>query len=244
MIFGNAAEHLRLEHVDPRVDRVGEDLSPRRLLQEAFDPAGLVGDHDAELERILDALESKRRHRPALLVEFDEAAQVDVRDGIPGDNEKRVVDEVLTELHAAGSPRRNLFHGVVELNPQVSPTGEVSADDLRHVGKRGDDPGDAVVAQQLEDVLHARPSHDRDHRLRLIGGERAEPRALSAGHHDRLHARIALAQEAVSSRSRRSSIGAFAAGIAPSLFALESRSGPYRRLSGRITRLPQPLTLR
>ena len=49
-------EDLGLEDVDPGVDRVGEDLAPRRLLEEPFDPAVLAGDDDAELERIVDSL--------------------------------------------------------------------------------------------------------------------------------------------------------------------------------------------
>jgi len=53
-------QHLGIEHVDPRVDRVREDLSPRRLLEEALDAAVLVGDDDPELERVRDRLEPDR----------------------------------------------------------------------------------------------------------------------------------------------------------------------------------------
>ena len=43
-------------------------------------------------------------------------------------------------------------------------------------------------AEQLEDVLHARLADDRHHRLRLVRGERPQPRSLAARHHDGLHA--------------------------------------------------------
>src|SRR5439155_56353 len=46
----DVAQHLGLEDVDARVDRVGEDLAPGRLLQETLDPAVGVGDDDPELE--------------------------------------------------------------------------------------------------------------------------------------------------------------------------------------------------
>ena len=65
-------QHLRLEHVDAGVDRVGEDLAPRRLLEEALDAAVLVGDDDAELERVLDRLEPDRDRGALLAVEVDE----------------------------------------------------------------------------------------------------------------------------------------------------------------------------
>ena len=53
LVLGNEVEDLRLQHVDAGVDGVGEDLAPRRLLQEPLDPAVGVGDDDAEVERVL-----------------------------------------------------------------------------------------------------------------------------------------------------------------------------------------------
>ena len=50
-VVGHVAEHLRLQHVDPRVDRVGEDLPPGGLLEEPLDAPVVVGDDDPELER-------------------------------------------------------------------------------------------------------------------------------------------------------------------------------------------------
>ena len=43
------------------------------------------------------------------------------------------------------------------------------------------------VAQQLEDVVHARLADDRHHRLRLVRGQRAQARSLASGHHDGFH---------------------------------------------------------
>src|SRR5437764_429732 len=71
-------QHLRLEHVDAGVDRVREDLAPGRLLEEALDPSLVVGDDDAELERVLNRLEPDRHCRAALLVKLDQLGQVDV----------------------------------------------------------------------------------------------------------------------------------------------------------------------
>ena len=56
----NVPEHLGLEHVDARVDRVREDLAPGRLLEEALDLAVVVGDDDPELERVVDRLQPDR----------------------------------------------------------------------------------------------------------------------------------------------------------------------------------------
>jgi hypothetical protein len=64
---------------------------------------------------------------------------------------------------------------------------EVGADRLRHEGEGDDDVVDPVPVQELEDVLHAGLAHDRDHRLGLVGGERAQPRSLPSRHYDRSH---------------------------------------------------------
>ena len=85
-------QHLGLEHVDPGVDRVREDLAPRRLLEEALDPAVLVGDDDPELERVLDRLEADRHRRALLAVEREQLPEVDVAEGVARDDEDGVVE--------------------------------------------------------------------------------------------------------------------------------------------------------
>src|SRR5262249_7880439 len=81
-----------LEHVDAGVDRVAEDLAPPRLLEEALDAPVLVGDDDAELERVLDRLEADRDGGVPLAMELDELGQVDVAERVPRDDQRRVVE--------------------------------------------------------------------------------------------------------------------------------------------------------
>ena len=181
------AQHLGIEDVDAGVDRVREDLAPRRLLEEALDAPVLVGDDDPELERVVDALQADRDERLLLLVEADERAEVDVAERVPGDDEERLVERALGELHRAGRAHRRLLDGVADRDALALPRAEVAADRLRHEGERDDDVVEAVLLQELDDVLHARLADDRDHRLRLIRGERAQARAFAARHHDRLH---------------------------------------------------------
>ena len=67
----------------------------------------VVAHHDAELQRVLHALEGDGDHGSALLVERDDLAEVEVGERIAADDDERVVlEEVLGELHAAGSARR------------------------------------------------------------------------------------------------------------------------------------------
>ena len=89
-------QHLRLEHVDAGVDRVREDLPPRRLLQEALDLAVLVGDDDPELERVLDRLQPDRHGGVAVAVELEQRAEVDVAERVAGDDQHRVVELAAT----------------------------------------------------------------------------------------------------------------------------------------------------
>ena len=87
----HAVEDRRLEHVDAGVDRVGEDFAPRRLLEKAHDRPVLVGDDDAELERVGDALQRDRDVVALLAVMADErvrstsvsASPLMIRNGSP-----------------------------------------------------------------------------------------------------------------------------------------------------------------
>ena len=192
----DVAQHLGLEDVDPGVDRVREHLAPRGLLEEALDAAFLVGDHDPELERVVDRLEADRDRGALGLVRFDERGQVDVAERVAGDDEKRLVEAALGELHRAGRAERLLLDRVVDVHVERLAAAEVRADRLRHEGERDDHLVHPVPAQQVEDVLHARLADDRHHRLRLVGRQRPEPCALPARHDDGLHrrtSRIALA---------------------------------------------------
>ena len=186
-VGGNVPEHLGLEHVDARVDRVGEHLAPRGLLEEPLDAAVLVGHDDAELERVVDGDEADRGRRALLAVEAHQRAEVDVAERVARDDEERVVELVPGEEDRAGRACGRLLDGVAHPHAERLPRAEVAADGLRHEGERDHDVLEAVLSQELDDVLHAGPADDRHHRLRLVRRQRAQAGALATGHHDGLH---------------------------------------------------------
>ena len=183
----DAVEQLGLDHVDAGVDRVGEDLAPRRLLEEALDAALLVDDHDAELERVVDRLQRERRERAALAVERDDLAEVEVAEGVARDHDERLVEMLLGVAHRARGAERLLLDGVLDAHAERAAVAEVAADHLRHEGERHDDVIDAVPVHQLDDVLDARLAADRHHRLGLVRGQRPQTRPLASRHHDCAH---------------------------------------------------------
>src|SRR5581483_2720008 len=182
-------QHLRLEDVDARVDRVGEDLAPRRLLEEALDAAVLVGDDDPELERVLDRLEADRHGGALLPVRLDETRQVDVAERVAGDDEERVVEAARGEADRAGGAEWRLLDGVADVDAEALAVAEVAPDRLRQERDGDDHVLEAVQLEELDDVLHARLADDRNHRLGLVRGERTQARALSPGHDHGLHRR-------------------------------------------------------
>jgi hypothetical protein len=190
------AQRLGLEHVDAGVDRVREDLAPRGFLQETLDPTLLIGDDDSELERVLDRLEPDRDGGALLPVHVDQLGQVDIAERVAGDDEEGLVEPVARQPHRTGSAQRRLLDRVLDVQAQALTVAEVATDRLGHEGDRDDHVVEPVLAQQLEDVLHARLADDRHHRLRLVGGQRAKARALAAGHHDGLH--VATSRRALS----------------------------------------------
>ena len=181
-------QHLGLHHVDPGVDRVREHLPPGGLLQEPLDPAVLADDDDAELQRVGHPGEPHGDQGAVFLVRADHGGQVDIGQRIPGDHQERLVPQrVLGVLDAARGAERGLLRGVLEAHPHVLAVAEVVAH------QRGQElDGDhrlveAVPLQQPQHVFHDRLVAHGQQRLGLIGGHRAQPGALSAGHHDGLH---------------------------------------------------------
>jgi hypothetical protein len=181
------AQDLRLQHVDPRVDGVGEDLTPRGFLEESLDAAVRVGDDDAELERVVDALERDGGERLLLLVEAQDRCEIDIAQRVSGDDQERLVERVLGELDGPRRARGGFLDGIADGDVLGLPRSEVAADGLRHECKGDDDVLESVLGEQVDDVLHARLADDRHHRFGLVRGQRPKARALAAGHHDGFH---------------------------------------------------------
>ena len=120
----------------PGVDRVREDLAPRRLLEEALDAAVLVGDDDPELERVLDRLQPDRDRGALLAVDAHQLGEVDVAERVAGDDERRLVEPPAREAHRAGRAERRLLDRVLDVEPPVRAVAEVAADRLRQERER------------------------------------------------------------------------------------------------------------
>ncbi len=187
LALGDEVEDLGLEHVDVRVDRVGEDLAPGGLLEEPLDRAVFPGDDDAELDRVLHPLQRDRRERVGGAVRLHDRAEVDVGQCVAGDDEERLVELVHRVAHRTGGAERRLLGGVPHAHAELGAVAEVVADVVREERDRHDDVVEAVLGEQPDDVLHHRRVRDRHHRLRLVARQRAEPCALAAGQDDSLH---------------------------------------------------------
>src|SRR5262249_58526 len=135
---------------------------------------------------------SDRHRRAALLVKLDEAREVEVAQRVAGDDEERLIELVGREPHRSGGARGRFLDGILDVHAEALAVAEMAPDRLWKEGARDDDVVEAVAAEELDDVLHARLADDRDHRLRLVRGQWAEARPLSAGHDDCLHLRAPL----------------------------------------------------
>ncbi len=186
-LSGDVVEHLRLEDVDARVDRVGEHLTPRRLLQEPFDGAVVAGDHDAVLERVLHPHQADRRQRAVIAVSLDDGAEIDVGEHVAGDHEERVIELVHRVSHRPGGAERRLLGRVGHAHAELRAVTEVVPDVVRHERHRDDDLVDPMALQQVDDVLHHRPVHQREHGLGRVRREGTESSALAPCHDHGLH---------------------------------------------------------
>jgi hypothetical protein len=186
-VFGDEIEDLGLEHVDAGVDGVAEDLPPARLLQEPLDAPVFPGDDDAELEWVLHGAQRQRGEGVVLLVELDHRREVDVGQHVAGDDQEPFGQLVAGVTHRAGGAQRRLLGGVDHAHAELGTVAEVAADGVGEEGDRHHDVGDAVPPQQRDDVLHHRPSDQRQHGLGQVGRLRAQAGPLTAGHDHRLH---------------------------------------------------------
>jgi hypothetical protein len=146
-----------------------------------------VGDHDPELEGVLDVLERDRGGGAGLAVRVDERGEVDVGEHVARDDEERVVELVRRVADRPRGAERAVFRRVAHGDPEVGAVAEVVADLVGEERHRDDDLVEPVLRQQPDDVLHHGLVHQRHHRLGGVAGERAQPRPLTTGHDHRLH---------------------------------------------------------
>ena len=162
----DVVEDLGLHHVDAGVHRVGEDLAPGRLLQEALDLAFFVHDGDAEFQRVRDPGQADRDQCALFLVEVDQVGEVEVGEGVTGDDQEGIVlQRLLGVLHASGGTEWLLLVGIGELHPELFAVAEVVLDEG---GEELDGDHGLVEPMPLEQpqhVLHDRPVGHRQERL-------------------------------------------------------------------------------
>ena len=125
-------ENLGLEHVNARVDGVGEDFAPARLLEKARDAAILVGDDDAEFERVGYALQRDRRRGFTRHVILDEFRKVEIGQRVARDDEERfVTDHIGREAYGAGGAEWRVLHDVAHLYAECRTVAEIALDFIR-----------------------------------------------------------------------------------------------------------------
>ena len=93
-------------------------------------------------------------------MELDESRQVDVGEHVAGDDEEAVVELVAGVENRAGRPERRLLGRVDEVHAELGAVAEIGADRAREEADGDDDLLEAVLAEQVHDVLgHRRVRH-------------------------------------------------------------------------------------
>ena len=87
----------------------------------------------------------------------------------------------------ACGPERRIFDDVRHVDAEIAAVAEVAFDLVGEVVERRDDLGDAVTAEQIDDMLHHRLVGHRRERFRTARGQRSQSRTLTACHHHRFH---------------------------------------------------------
>ena len=148
-------------------------------------------DHDTVERRVLDLLDGQRSDAPRAPVRLEERAEVDVGEAVAAhDEEGGVVEELAERVGAARGAHELLLEVVPQLHAELGPVAEVGADLVRMVVQVGGDLRHAVLAQQMEQVLHHGTVEDRHHGLGRETRERVEPSAEAGGHEVRAHGAI------------------------------------------------------
>jgi len=85
----------------------------------------------------------------------DERGEIDIGERVAGDDEKRrIAQKVGCEFDGARGTQWRIFHDVLHRDAEGRAVAEITLDFVGEIMQGGDDLGDAVTAQQIDDVLH------------------------------------------------------------------------------------------
>lgn len=159
-------EDLGLHHIDARVHGVREDLAPGRLLQEALDLALFIDDGDTEFKGIGHTRQTDGDQCALFLVEVDELGEVEVGQGITGDDKESIVlQRLFGVLDASGGTEWLLLIGIGELHAELFTVTEVVLDQRGQELDGDDGLVEPMPFEQPQNVLHDRPVGHRQERL-------------------------------------------------------------------------------
>ena len=129
-------------------------------------------------------------------MEIDEIGEVEIGEGVTGDDEECVVlERLLGVLDAAGGAEWLLLVGVGELHAELFAVTEVVLDERGEELHGHDGLGEPMPLEQPQHMLHDRPIDHRQERLGHARGHGAKARAFAASHHDGLHVGSVLLEE-------------------------------------------------
>ena len=174
----DAIDDRGLEHVGAGVYPVTGGRASRRLLDEARDPSVRVGGYDAVARGVVDGRQRDRCLGPRRPMEQDQLIDGEVGEHIAVEYEERLVDPGVLggESDGPGGVERLGLDGVVEGDSGAATVGIGVAERVGQEAEREHHLFDAVGGEVSDHVLDHGPVHDRQHLLREIRCERAQPR--------------------------------------------------------------------
>ena len=186
-------QHLRRDHVKPRIDPVPVKLRPRILLRKpALHAESIVREDQARIVGMTVRM-GEQRDQPAVgLVELHHPVEIHVKDRV------RVQEkEVLRQLAAQEKERpciaqRRLLVEICNADPETASVAEMITDLVPHVGDREDQVRKALVTERADLPLQDRNAVDWDQRLRDVRKPLRDPGSPAACHDDCFHNRLLL----------------------------------------------------
>ncbi len=185
----NVLEHVRLDDVDPGVDRVGRDLVALGLLEEALDAAVLLGLDEPVGARVLDRRQHDRDDGLSLLVEGDDVLEVDVGEDVAVEDDGPVVDDLTRVLVGARGAERLRLDDVADPHVVMRSVAEDVLDLLWLVGEAEDDVVDVDASEQVQLIGEKRRADERHDGLRGVQRQGPQAGAFSACENHGLHRR-------------------------------------------------------
>ncbi len=160
--FRDIFKNLRLYNIDTSIDRITENFSPTRFLQEFFYCTFWIGNHYSKFQRIFNRSQRNGKFRFFFFVIIENLLKIKICHQVTTDNDKIVItDLLLCQFNCTGRTIVIVRNNISDIHTKFTSVTKIILDHFRLKIEKDNKIFDPQISEGYHCVFHHRTVHNR-----------------------------------------------------------------------------------